>query len=354
MERRFKELRIGTLPRLKPMDWRYLRLIPRANLVLVEGQEGAGKGYFLCWCLVQAASGAWGRQTPGLYLSSEEEPDVIQERLLSAGYDPDRHAPIHALQVNDGDLLATLPLDEPLLTDEIRNHAAGMVATDLLRDHCAPPVDMGIAQRSNNDETWIRPAARSWQRVAARTGATILGSHHRNKSEEGSARSKSTGSGAWRHVSRLVIVLAEAGNERALAVDKRNIGQRNTAVYSYDIEKVTEDFGRFVFGELLEGFEDISDWERKKKKGTEFEIDPASLLQGWCETAATNGFLRDEDGDMRLPTKETLQSEVHLSREKLQAAIVTLIQQGFVVEKPVRNTTGYSRYFWHMNGKNQH
>lgn len=329
------------------LTWWFLKIIPRAHLVLVEGQEGAGKGYFLCWCLVQVASGAWGRAMPCLFFSSEEEKEVIQERLFAAGYDPERHAEIRVVEVNEGDALATLPVDEKAVIAIVKKYGAGMVATDLLRDHCAPPADMGIIQRSNNDETWIRPAARAWQRVATRTGATVLGSHHRNKSEDGSARSKSTGSGAWRHIARLVIVLAEVELERALAVDKRNIGKRDRTVYSYDVEEVTEDFGKFVFGGPT-GHDGIDNWEREKRKGVTYEVDDArEKVVLWCETAYKNGFPKDDEGDMRLPVLPDLKERTGIPRDKLRTIVTDLLHEGRLITKKVKRLDGYGNYFWH-------
>jgi KaiC/GvpD/RAD55 family RecA-like ATPase len=348
VEKQFSGIRVGSIPRLTAMAWWFLKLIPRANLVLVEGQEGSGKGYFLCWCLVQAASGAWGAPMPGLYFSSEEEPAVIQERLLLAGYNPEKHERITIIEVNKGDALATLPLDEKAVIAIVKKYGAGMVATDLLRDHCAPTADMGITQRSNNDETWIRPAARAWQRVATRTGATVLGSHHRNKSEDGSARSKSTGSGAWRHIARLVIVLAEVELERALAVDKRNVGKRDRTVYSYDIEEVTEDIGKFVFGDALPAYDGIDHWEREKRKGVTYEMDDArEKIVLWCENAYKNGFPKDDDGDMRLPVLPDLKERTGIPRAKLRTIVTDLLHEGRLVTKKVKRLDGYGNYFWH-------
>lgn len=291
----FEFIRMGALPSLPPLSWWIPRLLPRGCLVLVEGAEGVGKGYFACWCLVQMASGAWGPPMAGAYLSSEEEPEVIQARLLAAGYDPDRHAPIVVLRVNGGDDLLQLPEDLAALRGIVRQYRLGMVVVDVLRDHSAPTEDMGILQRSNNDETWIRPAAGAWGRLAAQTGATVLGLHHRNKSELGSSRSKSTGSGGWRQRARHVVVLAKVRDERALAVDKRNFGREDPTVYAFEIEEVTPDFGRFALGDPVASYRNIDHWEAEMRKGPKLEMDPAGVLQAWCLTQLGQGKGNEED-----------------------------------------------------------
>lgn len=340
----------GHIPRLEPMAWWYGQLIPKGNLVLVEGQEGVGKGYFLCWALVQAAAGLWGPPTPGLYISSEEEPPVIQERLLVNGHDPERHAPISVVEVDGGDLLLKLPTDEDIALDLVNDTGAGMVGIDLLRDHCEPPEEMANVRRSNNDETWIRPAARSWQRIASRTGATALATHHQNKLAEGSARSKSTGSIAWRQMARLVIVMGEINGERALAVDKQNIGKADRIPYSYEIDEVTTDFGRFQLGDRLSEYQSIDEWDHALRHPPTYEIDVVDTVAVWCQHEASNGGFIDGDGDLRLPSKDVGQRATHLSREKYQQAVSELIRQGRVVTKPVKNLPGYSKHFWKQNG----
>jgi hypothetical protein len=335
------------------MSWWLANLILRGHLTLVEGEEGVGKGYFAIWSLVCLSKGLWGPKTPGLYLTSEEEPVAVQERLRAAGWDPATDAPIHVLRVDGGDDVVKLPLDFAAMAAYIKQYGYGIVVVDVLRDHCAPTEDMGIRQRSNNDETWIRPAAGAWERLAATTGATVLGLHHRNKSREGNARSKSMGSGAWRQRARAVIVLAEVGDSRAIAMDKQNIGRKIAGVWSFDLEEVTEEYGRFVLGELDDRYKDINVWEKSMRKleDVDFEFDPKAEVEAWCERAEANGALRDAVGDIRLPAKEVLQRETSLSREKVQQAIAGLVQDGYVVIKPVGNLTGYSKYFWHRNGQ---
>lgn len=326
--RRLREIPLGTLPR-KPVVWRWRNWIPEAFLVLVEGEEEAGKGYYLAWCLVQAASGAWGPPSPGLYLSSEEEPEMLQDRLLAAGYKPETHARIYTLQVtdnpgedNESETLIKLPEDLKALTEYVLERGIKTVAVDLLRDHSAPAAELGIRQRSNNDETWIRPSARAWAKLAYITGATVLGSHHRNKSEQGSARSKSTGSGGWRQVTRVVHVLAHVGEQRAVALDKNNLCKYEKTPWEYEIEEVSEDAGRFTLGDALTAYRSIDHWEAEMKKGPTLEIDPAAQLEQWC-LEEMNG-----EGEFRLPTRELLEGHTGMSRRKLQQAVLDLKGRG--------------------------
>lgn len=345
--RNWKVIRMGSLPPPPPVIWLH-ELVPLGHLVLVEGEEGIGKGYFLCWALVQMASGKWGPPRAGVYISSEEEPDVIQARLLAAGYLPGIHAPIWILQVDDGDALVQMPEDRGALVAWLRQFDVGIVAVDPLRDHCAPTEDMGIRQRSNNDETWIRPAARAWKDVAVRSGATVLGAHHRNKSETGSARSKSTGSGAWRQVARGTVVLAEAKGERAVSLDKNNLGPENKVPWSFTLESVSDDFARFELGDRLTDHPTISTWEAAMKDPNHLQVDPADDLLRWCQ--GLDRQLADDDGDLRLPTQENLQARLGMSRRAVRDAVETLRSKGYLITKPVRSLPGMSRDHFHNNG----
>lgn len=349
-ERNFSLVRLGHLPTAIATAWWYASLLVKGHLILVEGEEGVGKGYFACWCLVQMAKGLWGPATPGLYLTTEEDDTTIQERLKAAGWDPDVDAPIDIIRVNGGDSNVLMPLDYRAMVGLVKQYGYGMVVADVLRDHCAPTEDMGIRQRSNNDETWIRPAAGRWEDLAVETGATVIGLHHRNKSELGSARSKSSGSGAWRQRARLVIVLVEVAGDHALAVDKQNIGKRIQQVWPYDLIEVTEDYGRFEISEPDSEFDTIDKWERvmRKRLTEELVIDPVDLVAGWCVDLSENGCMRDDDGDVWLPIVEVIATETCLSRQKTRDALASLVEQGLVVRKADKRLAGYGTYFWKL------
>lgn len=313
----------------------------------MEGEEGVGKGYFAIWCVVQIVKGLWGEKAPCLYLTSEEEPWVIQERCRAAGWDPDVDAAIHVLRINGGDSIVQLPFDYVAMTAYIKQFGYGMVVVDVLRDHCAPTKEMGITQRSNNDETWIRPAAGAWERLACETGITVLGLHHRNKSEGGSSRSKSTGSGAWRQRARLVIVLVEVAGDHALAVDKQNIGRRARCIWPFDLIEVTEDYGRFELGEVDASYETIDQWEKARRKDAEapLQMDPVDTLKCWCETRLEE--LGEAVIDLRLPKQRDLAKEVGLSQEKTKKAVFDLTEQGYMA---VRRVGRGDVTFFHRNG----
>jgi AAA domain-containing protein len=325
-----------------------------AHLVLVEGEEGVGKGMFAAWVAVMVASGAWGPARAVFWLSSEEEPEEVQNRLLAVGYKPGVHELVQFIRVlededESSDDTIRLPRDFRALRDLVLEERVGLVITDVLRDHVNPPERLGRIQVSNNDETWVRPAAGSWERLATQADATILGLHHRNKGA-GTARQRSTGTIAWRQRARVVVVLAMAEDERAFAQDKINVGPEDKTVREFDLVEVPElETARFEPGPVVDWARNIDHWEKVKSEPVKLEIHPSAELTTWCEAAAANGYVKDTDGDMRLPTREMLQEQARLSRRKLDEAIVALIQSGHIVEKKVKNTTGYSKYFWKIS-----
>lgn len=328
---RAKLVRLGGLPR-KPTTWLWtyhgVHMLPRGKLCLVEGKEGLGKGYFCAWAAVQMVSGAWGRPRPAVWVSSEEEPDEIQARLFAAGWCLDAHAPVYCLQIDGGDTLAQLPRDRDVITNHVSEMRAGLVVVDPLRDHSAPTPDLGVVTRSNNDEAWIRPAARAWNRVGIRTGACVIGLHHQNKSETGSARSRSTGSGGWRHVARHVLVFEEVHGRRAFAQDKTNLCREDRRPFDFDLESVTmtsdngdepAEEGCFVPGERLVGHENIDHWRTKQleDKG----MDPADVLEWWLGDHVDEGA--------SLPARDQLKDQTGLaSLAEVKRATLTLVDRG--------------------------
>lgn len=338
-------LKIGNQPPAPPTEWFSRPHFPKGHLVLLEGAEGVGKGFFATWVVFQIASGAWGPRRSALWMSSEEEESTVRTRLYAAGYDPAIHAPVYFLTVNEGDGILQLPEDRGALQQAAEAAQVGIIVTDVLRDHCAPLPELGIKQRSNNDETWIRPAAGAWEKVAFNTGALVLGLHHQNKAEEGSARSKSTGSGAWRQRARCVVVLAKVNGARAYALDKTNLGVEDTTVRLYDIVEVEElESAMFMPGPVDDGATSIDQWVARQR-AAKVQIDNVAELTDWCEENLLAGdplpparvgtwspphrYLRDKKTPY--PTDRTrLRQLAQLSQSDLNRAITAMRAMGLL------------------------
>lgn len=301
--RRIKIVRLGGLPPAPPVRWLWKGFVPYGFLTLGEGEEGLGKGYLAAWLAVRCAQGKVdGVKRAVVWLTSEETSEKIQARLLVQGYDHTEDAPVIQLVVSD-ETLITLPKDRDWffkLAEQL-GMPIGLVVVDVLRDHSDMTGAPEVRVKSNNDESWIRPAARAWERLAETLGCAVFGLHHRNKSSEGTARTKSTGSGAWRQVSRHVVVLAKVVGQTALAVDKTNVARENKEPIGFSLELVklgVDEDGEEVTEAIFRpgsrtGHVDINDWERETAKAA--DLDPTEFVQVWLEDALQDGKLRHGD-----------------------------------------------------------
>lgn len=299
---RVRIVKLGTLPPAPPVRWVWKPYIPIGFLTLVEGQEGVGKGYLGAWLAVRLAKGQMHDrvQRGTLWVTSEERAEKVEDRLKLLGYDRSTDAPINLLVLEGDNALLTMPKHRNMYRAAARQLGCpiGLTVVDVLRDHSDMTGAPEVRFKSNNDEAWIRPAARSWDQLAGELGCGILGNHHRNKSTDGDARSKSTGSGAWRQVCRHVVTMALVGDQRAVAMEKTNIAKEDKEPIRYSLEVVKlgvdedgDDITEAYFkpGERT-GCDDINDWERQARKAA--DIDKTELAEVWLEEQAKQGRLQ--------------------------------------------------------------
>lgn len=320
--KRVKIVRLGTLPPAPPVRWVWKPFVPLGCLTLTEGEEGIGKGYLAAWLAVRVARA--GKAV--VWLTSEERSEKIQARLDLLGYDAATMGPIVQLLVTD-ETLVTMPRDRSYFLALAKQLGApiALIVVDVLRDHSAPPADLEIRFRSNNDETWIRPAARSWERLAEELGAAVLGLHHRNKSSEGTARTKSTGSGAWRQVCRHVLVMAKVRGQCALAMDKTNVAKEDKEPITYELEVVKlgvdedgDDVTEAIFAPGgRAGYESIDAWERAMAKDAEIDL-----------TEPTEVSIRDKFEAGEIITKDQLREALPYNDSQLDGQIKALKKAG--------------------------
>lgn len=322
--KRVKIVRLGTLPPAPPVKWIWKPYLAYGCLTLTEGEEGIGKGYLAAWLAVRVAKS--GRAV--IWLTSEERSEKIQARLEMLGYDPAGDSPIIQLMVTD-DTLVTMPRDRSYFLALAKQLGVpiGLIVVDVLRDHSAPTEEMNIRYRSNNDEAWIKPAARSWERLAETLGAAVLGLHHRNKSLEGTARTKSTGSGAWRQNARHVVTLAKVGDQCALAMDKTNITKEDKEPISYTLDVVKlgvdedgDDVTEAIFrpGQRTGCF-DINDWERQARKASEISA-----------TEFIEVAIRDKYKPGEIITKADLEQLLPLNDRQMRQSLKALTAEGIL------------------------
>jgi hypothetical protein len=211
------------------VSWFWKPYIPRAMLVALVGNEGAGKTTFECLVAGRATCGdlpdqtepervliigdedSWSMQwKPQLRLAGA---DLTLIDFARAGYEGDE----------DGmDDSITLPDDVGVLEEKIEG-TYRLVIIDPLESHMK-------GAKSAFDPAENRRLQAPLVRLANRTGATIIGAVHTNRDKSTSSRARMGGSSTKRHSARHLLVLGWSPDEpdeksslRMLIPDKSNL-----------------------------------------------------------------------------------------------------------------------------------
>lgn len=243
-----------------PAEWHWKPYLPKGRLVLLDGSEGIGKGLF---CVSLAMTLAQRSETV-LWMSAEDDPEEdIQKRLLAAGYKANRHGRIGFFTFD-----LRFPPHTGVLEDIIANEDASLVVMDPGRSFLAPP-DGTKGGLSYNDEAHVRPGLEALNRMAKRTGCTILFVHHWNKNTATTVQYRSGGAGAFAQVVRHRITVAwhgpTEGGSGAFEVSKSNIGPKGS-VHTYSIEPDDAlDTAKFVLGKPMPTYADLGAWMKSQE-----------------------------------------------------------------------------------------
>lgn len=121
--------------------------------------------------------------------------------MIATGADLSKVGRFEVVSVDDDELTLSLPHDNTLLENEIREHGAALVVIDPLMSVIGERID-------THREREVRSALDPLARIADRTGCVILGIAHFNKGSGTDAASLITGSGAFKNVPRSVFGFA--------------------------------------------------------------------------------------------------------------------------------------------------
>ncbi|HXP38214.1 MAG TPA: AAA family ATPase [Solirubrobacteraceae bacterium] len=238
-------IRSITAAAAKPVQVKYAwkPRIPQSETTILAGVPGIGKTQLALGICADATRGTLDGDLRGpvdvAYVSAEDSIEyTLAPRFLAAGGDPSR---VHFFQAKrlgeDEDPSIQLPDDLPALDEWIGDTGSRILVLDPFVAMLPPSLN---AHRDQHVRRAIAPLAH----MCHERGVLVLLILHLNKSAEGDALSRLSGSVGIGAAARSVLLFApnpedpegEAGDERILAHAKSNLG-RKAGSLAYRIEQ---------------------------------------------------------------------------------------------------------------------
>ena len=232
----------------------------QGKLNLIFGEPGLGKSYLTLYCAANVSKGLpWpdgGTPPVGtvILLTAEDGlADTIRPRLDKLGADPAR---IHALtavrRTADGQEVAFSPLDDlALLEAAVVRLGASFVIIE--------PLNAYLQKVDSHRAAEVRGALAPIAAMAERTRVTFLTVRHTNKSGDGRALNRVTGSGDFAAAPRSVLLVAPDPDDeerRCFVSAKLNVARKPPGLgfsiidggLVFDDEPVTQDANALLAG----------------------------------------------------------------------------------------------------------
>jgi hypothetical protein len=222
----------------RPVQWLWQDRLALGTLALLAGREGIGKstvGYTLVADITRGRlSGIYSGQSRAVVVVATEDSwaHTIVPRLMAAGADLTK---VYRVDVSTSDGVATglsLPRDLPALERVIGAEKVALILLDPLMSRLDGSLD-------THKDAEVRLALEPLVALADRTGASILGLIHVNKSTSGDPLTLVMGSRAFTAVSRAVMfVMTDPDDEtmRLLGQPKNNLGSTELPTLAFRIE----------------------------------------------------------------------------------------------------------------------
>ena len=228
--------------RMRPVVWAWTDgddgRMPSGSLSIAAGREGTGKSTFGIWLAARITRGTLpgnlhGQPRRVLYAAVEDSWEhTLAPRLAAAGADLTMVGRFDVVEDSDEQVTLSLPHDNQLLEQVIREHDVALVVMDPLMSLIAETIDTHITRS-------VRRALDPLARLADRTGCLLLGIAHFNKGAGTDPSSLITGSGAFKDVPRSVFGFVRDNDEddvRVMTQTKNSLGKDDLPSLKYVIE----------------------------------------------------------------------------------------------------------------------
>lgn len=250
-------VRLTPASSIKPrrVRWSWQERLALGSLALLAGREGIGKSLLAYTLIAQITRGTLQGEyysTPRAAIVAATEDSwehTIVPRLSVAGADLSRVFRVDVATADLGDTELSLPRDLPDLEPRVIEVAAAIIVLDPMMSR----LDVALDTHKDGE---VRRALEPLVTLADRTGTTVLGIIHVNKSGTSDPLTSIMGSRAFAAVARSVLfVMTDPDDEqtRLLGTPKNNLGRSDLPTLSFRIEgaKLTDpDDGDIWTGKL--------------------------------------------------------------------------------------------------------
>lgn len=315
----------------RPVRWLWRDRIPAGEVTLTPGKGGVGKSTFHVWLIAHLTRGTlpgvhYGTPRPVVICAAEDSwARTIVPRLMAAGADLGMVYRADVFTETSDELSLSLPVDCAALEKQLGTVGAVLLSLDPLMSTIAGTID-------THKDAEVRQALEPLAKLADRTGCTVLGNAHFNKSMGNDPMSLIMGSAAFGNVVRAALGFArnDDGDDGGCVISqvKNNLGKLDLPSLAYIIEEAIIDtpegpasVGRLVMrGESERTVTDILGSRGGDDGESRTERDEAVE---WLK-----GYLKDNGGDVtagdaiKAAAKDGI-AERTLQRARLRAKVAS-------------------------------